>query len=273
MLHDVARRLKRTPSAGVAAELLESCLGHPRELPRVAAAASYFQVSDEPRRLLEILEEGTRSDDPLVRQLAATGLARVAPESRRLQELTRSREPRGGDSPSRTALLVHGTFARDVTWWQPGGEFHTYLRDNVRPDLYGATDRFEWSGGYSDAARAVGAADLHDWIAGHALAGLDVFTHSHGGSVAMTATHLGARLGKLVLLSCPVHASKYLPEFAQVREVISIRVHLDLIILLDGGGQRFRHPRIREHVLPIWFDHSATHDPDVWRAHDVKRFV
>jgi len=51
--------------------------------------------------------------------------------------------------------------------------------------------------------------------------------------------------------------------------VISIRVKLDLVILVDGGGQRFRDPRIEENVLPIWFNHSASHDPDVWRDHEV----
>jgi len=46
-------------------------------------------------------------------------------------------------------------------------------------------------------------------------------------------------------------------------------VHLDLVILVDGGGQHFSDPRIQEHVLPIWFDHFATHDPDTWERHRV----
>lgn len=85
----------------------------------------------------------------------------------------------------------------------------------------------------------------------------------------MLATHQGLDVGKLVLLSCPVHRHKYLPDFNRVGEVVSIRVRLDLVILADGGGQRFRHPRIREEVLPLWFDHSASHEPDVWRRFDV----
>lgn len=99
----------------------------------------------------------------------------------------------------------------------------------------------------------------------HREQGLDLFTHSHGGSLAMLASNKGLQIGKLILLSCPVHASDYLPDFNSVRRVVSVRVKLDLVILADRGGQRFKHPRIEENVLPIWFDHTATHNPDVWK--------
>lgn len=52
-------------------------------------------------------------------------------------------------------------------------------------------------------------------------------------------------------------------------KVVSIRVCLDLVILADGGGQRFNDPRIEENVLPLWFDHSRTHDPGTWQEHNV----
>ena len=45
------------------------------------------------------------------------------------------------------------------------------------------------------------------------------------------------------------------------------------MILVDGGGQRFRHPMIEENVLPIWFNHSATHDPEVWVKYDVPEML
>jgi hypothetical protein len=106
-------------------------------------------------------------------------------------------------------------------------------------------------------------------VAARGHAGLDLFTHSHGGSVAMLATHLGLDIGQLVLLSCPAHPLKYLPDFTRVNEVLSIRVHLDLVILVDGGRQRFHHPQIGENVLPLWFRHSATHDPQVWQNQSV----
>jgi hypothetical protein len=168
---------------------------------------------------------------------------------------------------------VHGTFARNAAWYQPGGDFHTYVRTSVRPNLYSQPDFFFWSGGYSDAARAVAATDLCDWVSARGLAGLDPFGHSHGANVLLLATQAGLTAGVLILLSCPVHVDKYYPNFANVSRVVSIRVRMDLVILADGGGQRFSDPRIEEHVLPVWFDHQATHDPGVWQTYGVAAFV
>lgn len=268
-LAELAARVEERPTVPMAAAMFEACLHDPHELVRVAAAIAYLEAAADPLEMMPTLVAGTWSDDPTVRDLAATGLARFMPEHPRLAEM---REPAPGGAegePAHTALLVHGTFARDGQWWRPGGDFHRYLLRDVRPDLYAAADRFDWSGGYSDAARALGARDLAAWVRQRGLEGLDLFTHSHGGSCAMLASQQGLGLGQLVLLSCPVHARKYSPEFGRVREVVSIRVRLDLVILADRGGQRFRDPRIRENVLPIWFRHSDPHEPDVWRRHDV----
>jgi hypothetical protein len=268
VIPDLAARLYERPSLPVAAELLETCLSHPDDLTRVAAAAAYFEICADPVPSLDVLAEGIQMEDELVRDVAATSLARVAPADPRLARLTEPGDRRKGGAPAYTSLLVHGTFARNFPWWQPGGGFHTYL-SGVLGDLYGASDRFEWSGGYSDERRALGAQDLGVWVDAHNVQGLDPFAHSHGGSVAMLASQFGLELGKLVLLSCPAHPQKYMPDFGHVGKVVSVRVHLDLVILADGGGQRFQHPGIRENVLPIWFDHSATHDPDVWETYDI----
>jgi pimeloyl-ACP methyl ester carboxylesterase len=273
MLVDLARRLARNPNAVTAAQLTRASLQHRHELPRVAAAAAHAELASDPAGALAVLGASLDSADPLVARLAATALARIAPEDERLRVLLRRRPSRSARRRSHTSLLVHGTFARSSTWWQPGGDFHEYLRTEVRPDLYSAADRFEWSGGWSDAARAVGAADLRAWVDAHGLEGLDLFTHSHGGSVAMLASQGGLTIGELVMLSCPVHVPEYVPDFTRVSRAISIRVHMDLVILVDGGGQKFQDPRIEEHVLPIWFDHFATHDPQVWRDHDVPSLI
>lgn len=267
IFQELAQDYLRAPAALAAASLMEAYLRHPHELIRVAAAAGYQDRSSEPDRLIAILEQGTRSVDLLVRQLASTALALVKPDSARLSDLTRlaGRTANAAGAASHTAMLIHGTFALGNAWWQPGGDFHSYLLNAIRPDLYRNNDRFAWSGGYSTAARELGADDLVRWVNNHNEQGLDLFTHSHGGNLAMLASHKGLRTGELVLLSCPVHFKRYQPEFSQVGKVVSIRVRLDLIILADRGGQKFRHPRIRENVLPIWFDHAATHNPDVWK--------
>jgi hypothetical protein len=265
----LAEDCRKQPNPLAVAKLMEACLRHPRELVRAAAAISYFALTARPSRLVGILEGCTYSSDDLTRQVAATGLAKLAPESPRLAELSRpsSRETQG--SSTHTSVLVHGTWAADEQWWKPGGDFHSYLLNNCRPDLYAnPADPFSWSGGYSEDARAVGAIDLRAWLPGHSIQNPYLLTHSHGGSVVMLATQDGLNTGPLVFMSCPVH-SIYAPDFSRTGPVVSIRVKLDLVILIDGGGQRFTDPRITEHVLPIWFDHFASHSPAVWQRYNL----
>jgi pimeloyl-ACP methyl ester carboxylesterase len=115
--------------------------------------------------------------------------------------------------------------------------------------------------------------ELKKWINKHELQGLDLLAHSHGGSVAMEATRHEIRVGDLVLLSCPAHESKYLPDFTMVTKVWHVRVRFDLVVLLDGGGFKFHDPQITDVRLPLWFDHGASHDPGVWAAHRVAQTI
>jgi hypothetical protein len=270
-LSSAANAFYRNANSETAGTLLEVSLRHPNELVRVSAAASYLDVAVNAATGIRILEHGLRSRDRLTRDVAAHALAHVDYENPGLARLMRSKKRRSLRKRSRTSLLVHGTWARTDSWWQPpSGDFWTYLHGQVDPNLYGAQDRFEWSGGYSDAARALAGDDLRVWVRQHNLEGLDLFAHSHGGNVAMLANHAGTTVGRLVLLSCPVHWPKYTPDFSAVaNKVVSVRVHLDLVILADRGGQRFYDNRIQENVLPLWFDHSATHDPGIWVTYNV----
>jgi hypothetical protein len=273
-LRRAASAFYRDASHESAGALVEVALRHPHELVRVAAAASYFPVTADPAGAIGILAHGVRSRDPLAREVAATALARVDPGHPVLAPLLEVRRRRSTRRRSRTSLLVHGTWARTAAWWQPpNGDFWRYIQTEVDPNLYGAQDRFDWSGGYSVAARALGGARLSTWVQQHNLAGLDLLAHSHGGSVAMVASQAGTQIGRMILLSCPVHWPQYTPAFNFLTRVISIRVHLDLVILADGGGQRFFDPRIEEHVLPLWFDHSLSHDPAVWRQYNVPAWL
>lgn len=266
---ELARRLQQHPDAATAASLLQVCALRPEPIVSVAAAASAFGIVADPTHLLHILAKGTTSDDELVRDVAATALARIDPRHEAILRLERASGRGATPAETRTSLLVHGTWARTQSWWQPGGSFHSYLLPQVLPDLYAASDRFDWSGGYSDAARALAASDLRQWLSSHAAVNPLVMGHSHGANVVLLATQLGVSMREAVLLSCPVHWPKYTPNFPIVPNVVSIRVHMDLVILADGGGQRFTHPQIRENVLPVWFNHSATHDPAIWQQYGV----
>ena len=273
-LRRAASAFYRDASHETAGALVEVALRHPHELVRVAAAASYFLVAVDPSPAIAILARGVRSRDPLNREVAATALARVEPRHPVLAPLLEARPRRSTRRPSRTSLLVHGTWARTAAWWQPpNGDFWQYIHTDVDPNLYGAQDRFDWSGGYSVAARALGATRLTTWVQQHNLSGLDLIAHSHGGSVSMLASQAGTQVGRMILLSCPVHWPQYVPAFNRVNRVISIRVHLDLVILADGGGQRFYDSRIEEHVLPRWFEHSLSRDPATWQQHNVPAWL
>ncbi|PYU53326.1 MAG: hypothetical protein DMG48_03595 [Acidobacteria bacterium] len=261
-------------SSKSAIDLMEICLRHRNELVRVSAAAAYSEHSSELDRLIRILDAGTHSTENLVRSIAATALTFAAPDNARLKEMQGIARQSGATGAGHTTMLIHGTWAQNSPWWQPGGDFHTYILQSVRPDLYSKQDRFGWSGGYSDAARALAASDLVTWVQNHKEQGLDLITHSHGGNIVFLATQNGLDMGELILLSCPVHVPKYQPDMAHIhKKVVSIRVHFDLVILADRGGQRFNFPGITENVLPIWFDHFATHNPDVWRQHNVPAMI
>jgi hypothetical protein len=262
--------LQAEPREPLAADLLHVCLARPEPIVRVAAALAAFEITAEPWRAIATLAKATQDDDVLVRDLAATALARINPEHPALRRLTAGPGPRQPEGEAHTSLLVHGTFARSQTWWQPGGDFHTYVLDDVLADLYDQPDRFDWTGGYSDAARVDGATTLVAWAARHAVADPLVMGHSHGANVIFIATTLGLAMREAVLLSCPVRWPQYMPDFSQIRDrTVSIRVHLDLVILADGSGQVFTDPRVEENVLPLWFHHSASHDPANWQTYDV----
>jgi hypothetical protein len=280
-LPNLAQRAYDQTTPDASAELMETCLKHPEELIRVAAAASYSDMSTETERLTEILADGCRSEDELVRGVAATALWYVSPEHVVLNSL-RTREGRATSAGAGdTTLLVHGTWAGRVPgssstsplWWEPGGDFHTHILQNVKPDLYSQPDRFGWSGDYSDSARAQAATQLTTWVIAHKDQGLNLITHSHGGSAAMMATLGGLTIGELVLLSCPVHIPKYIPDFTRIGKAVSVRVHLDLVILADRGGQKFKLSQMQENVLPLWFDHFATHNPATWNKYNVKTML
>jgi len=281
-LRAAARNLPQTAAAfydqansQTAAALLEAGLRHPDQLVRVAAAASYFDVTTEARRAIGELESGLSSRDLLTRDVAAYALAHIDPKNSKLTKLLQAQRRPSSRKPSHTSTIIHGTWAADFPWWQPvpAGDFWHYIHDNVDASLYGASDRFQWTGGYSDLARSQGGDKLFNWVKGHQLDGLDLFTHSHGGSVAMLANHEGAQVGRMVLLSCPVHWPQYTPDFTRVGRVISVRVHLDLVILADRGGQHFDDARIEEHVIGVWFDHFATHKPEVWDKYNIKAWL
>jgi hypothetical protein len=269
---DLAASLTADPDPVTAAALVEANLHSESLLVRTSAAVAAIDTTGPRDDVLAQLVEGATSRDALTRDIGRIGVARVAPVHPVLRSLIGSPAAlTGAVAPTQMAVLTHGTWGAPSPWWQSRGDFYTYL-DGLVPPLKVHDPSFRWSGQYSDGARQLAANQLIAWLADQGLPQPDVFAHSHGGTVANLATRAGARFERLVLLSWPVH-DQWFPEFGNVARIIDIRVNLDLVIIADLGGQTFTPPppnagRVTSHVNG-WFDHSSTHDPGYWTAHQL----
>ncbi len=263
------RGLYERPTTEGAAALFEAAMYSPHPLVRVAAAAGARETTRLRKRIRHILEEGSQSDDRLVASLATEALSKIDPKDPYVnQRVIAQPAAKKRNRKSETAVITHGTFSSDAAWYQPGGDFYEALALN-RPDLAVHDESFTWTGAYSPAARRADALLLKQWIDDQGLVAPDFFAHSHGGTVATLATRQGVDFDRLVLMAWPVHR-QWFPVFSRVNRIVDIRVRLDLVILLDRGGQRFRTDAfdVEEHRHG-WFDHTAPHQPDYWDDHDL----
>ena len=263
----LARELYDDPTPERAATLVEACLHSDQPVVRVAAAATVLEITEPRGRVRQILIDGLESEDELTRDLSATSLAKVDPANealRRLVDFEDEADP--SEEPHQTAVVTHGTWAAHTTWWQQGGDFFSYL-DALAPPLDLHSQSFRWSGAYDQARRITAAGRLVNWLEAQQLETPDLFAHSHGATVVHLATQAGLDLDRLVMLSWPVRQDS-LPAFQRIGRVLSFRVRMDLVILVDGAGQRFDHPQVDEHING-WFAHPDTHEPDYWDDHDL----
>ena len=161
--------------------------------------------------------------------------------------------------------MVHGTNGYRGEWWFPGGDFHTYIKEYVRPDLFSGGNCYSWSGKYNKRDRRIAAERLAFWVEATVGGPLDaVFAHSFGGIVALQATTYGLELSDLILLSVPVDDVPI--EWRNIGRAISLRIHLDLVLLAARRRQCFTE-NVDEHYINHWFRaHGDSHDPSVWQA-------
>lgn len=263
-------RLYDKPDAREAAALFEAGMRSPHPLVRVAAAAGARETTRQRREIQAILHTEIDSDDRSVAELARTALGCINRADPMLQRKVTTPPPsKKRRRESNTAVLTHGTWASDQAWYQPLGDFYTRL-DGERPDLDVHDESFEWSGSYTHTGRRQAARELNQWIGDQGLNAPDFFAHSHGATVANLATRDGAKYNKLVYLAWPVHQQWY-PKHDAVNEVIDIRVRMDLVIMLDRGGQRIPNDAPFNVTMHRngWFDHSSVHEPAYWDDHGL----
>jgi len=266
----VARRLYDEPTTENAAALFEGSLASPHPLVRVAAAAGARETTRLRPQTRRILEEGVDSDHELASRVAQVALANIDRHDDVFDKYVIERPTSTErDRKSNTAVVTHGTFAANAAWYQPpNGDFYAALAAR-RPDLDVHDQSFTWTGAYSDRARRADALLLKQWVGDQGLVRPDFFAHSHGGTVANLATKQSVEFDRLVLMGWPVHG-RWFPEFGNVNRIIDVRVRLDLVIMADRGGQRFRTNQfgIEEHRHG-WFDHSSTHESGYWDNHGL----
>lgn len=252
-----------------------------RRSPRDAASAHVLQRFSLPARTTvrsDDLSETLPTAPPVARDIA-----RAALERERLDlpsagpppsaETTRdtSAEPDPQPPSQRVSIVVHGTAAYPGAWWRPGGDFHEFLRGSVSPELYAEGQYFQGSGAYSARHRDVAAERLREWATPYGLRLHRIFAHSHGGVIALRAIGLGLEVDDLVLLSTPNERVE--TDYSRVGRIVSLRIHFDLVLLAARRRQSFDLP-VAEFHLPRWFvGHGDTHEPDLWREHDIGKVL
>jgi len=131
------------------------------------------------------------------------------PQSWNLYGYVRNNPLSSIDNDGLLTILVPGT------WWKSSGGWagNNPLFQYGDGELLGScvadcTQELGWSGGNTDIARIAGAQMLRRMIARHNFAPgekLTIITHSHGGNVALAASHLGLthKIDTLITLNKP----------------------------------------------------------------------
>ncbi|ESP93134.1 esterase/lipase family protein [Pseudoalteromonas luteoviolacea] len=179
------------------------------------------------------------------------------------------------------AILIHGTWANGNAWYQKGGDFYNYLTNNhfdVMP--------FHWSGANQHADRVMAAVHLRDLIEksgnNHAFtkdaAGfydVEIYAHSHGGNVALTALRLGLKVSKVVLMGTPVRY-QYMPLLRNVSNgVFNVFSLGDKVQIAGALGSKRGGRAISDSEKGVNYlaeenqsnrapGHSELHDSGVW---------
>jgi alpha-beta hydrolase superfamily lysophospholipase len=104
--------------------------------------------------------------------------------------------------------------------------------------------------------------DTVEGVVGHGLNAL--FAHSYGGIIALNATTRGLKVKDLVLLSVP--AENVPVEWRNIERAVSLRIHMDLVLLAARRRQYFSE-NVEENYLPYWFwRHDDSHNPEIWQS-------
>jgi hypothetical protein len=194
--------------------------------------------------------------------------------------------PQPQQPETETILVIHGTWAKGK-WWLPGSPFVDYL-DSVTDDaVYKQPDQFQWTGCNLHRDRLQAGRMLAKWLISHPYV-TTVIAHSHGGNVAIVASHnlsLSAErvIQKLVLLGTPSR-SDYTPVLRTIGLLRNIYSFADLVQTPTGTfphrrgeGRTVSDSRYTLNIVAgnggLGPGHSDLHEPSVWKANQLDKLL
>ncbi|ORW99669.1 hypothetical protein AWC27_02280 [Mycobacterium szulgai] len=217
------------------------------------------------------LNQALRSPDTITRSLGAAALVREADADEPASEPDLQAPSDAVSTSPSVSTMIHGTWAYMGDWWRPRvGDFHRFIGDKYRRNLYSGGAHFHWSGNYRARHRARAAEFFAEWVTDRAPAGIQsLFAHSYGGEIAARALTLRTPIQELILLSTPVTSHVKAAAQSSAR-LIDIRLPFDPVLALELKTQRIPLNYDVTRVLTSWrLDHGATHKESVWLADDI----
>ncbi len=257
----------------------------PSIAPRVCAAHAYWQATgaaDVATPVLAAALEGAQDEEDHLLAAHALALVDATKVSHLVGDDVTSRATPAAKKTSIT-VIIHGTFARNNEWHQPGGSFHTYIKDQVYPDVYSGSDFYRWSGAYGTERMLrriwkTAAESLVAWVKAHPADIIRLMAHSHGNNVVNWATRIGLPTSCTLIQMSPPVRDWNLPDMNTVssKTLYSIYASRDLVIALDRGAVTYAGTgtaAFEKKKRVARFSHSASREGRVWDRQKVDRLV
>jgi hypothetical protein len=269
-------------------------------LARACAAYAYWQATQADHVVVPILSKILKeSKTPEEFEVAAHCLAKINPQLVKPHMGTatydkpvkakRAAKALAAAIPASMTVIIHGTFAapkdddKKPRWYAPGGDFHTYIKQNVYADVYGGADYFFWSGRYAATETGLrniwteAAKKLIEWCNAHPAQMYRFLAHSHGANVVNTATRMGMQACALIHLSPPVRPD-LVPVMANIssKRFFTIRPRIDLVVAVDGGWQDYKGTSVEKfetRKICSLAGHDDSHDQTIWRKKELPKLV
>jgi pimeloyl-ACP methyl ester carboxylesterase len=244
------------------------------------------EVAKETMSRFLVAEFGPDEVDALLNEEAPE--LRQSLESRLDAVITASTQTAGGE-PQDTlvadmTIIIHGTGARSARWWQHGSGFWNYI-NGVVGNVYGGSDAFSWSGRNRHSARQTAATDLANWALAHPATNLDIIAHSHGGNVALLASHEGLEIRKLINLGTPIR-TEYLPSLHNIETLHNVFSTRDFVQTPAGtipnrrgegrtlaDSERIINHRATDDGTGSSPGHSELHETSTWQASYLEQLL